>query len=581
MIAGAIQMFGSFMGLNQGLTSALSKSAFVGMMAQTLAKTLAKEWLKDNAGLAGIGVGLLVFVLTYKSESTQIVTFECNSFEAPIGGRDCEKCNDDQVGCSEYRCKSLGQACQLLNVGTTDEKCAWVNPKDVVSPIISTWKSVLTKDHTYAPDTSIRPPAIGVKILNTKASDSCLKAFSPITFGVTTDEPSQCKIDYNHTAKFEDMAYFVGQDSLYAYNHSETLNLPSPEHLNSVEPTLKNDGKYNLFIRCKDANGNYNVDEYAISFCVEKGPDVTAPIIVETNPINNAPVQFDLSSISVAVLTNEPSNCKWSRLNQEYNNMENNMDCNTQLYQQNSKGYYTCVANLTGIQNRKDNVYYFKCNDQPWLGNSSDRNRNIESFVYTIKGSQPLDIILVTPNSTTISGASNVVPVDLGVETSNGESNKGDATCYYSTSSNANFVKMFTTGTNIHSQRQDLISGDYTYYFRCVDLGGNSANSSVEFSVYTDNDAPKVVRMYQDSSKLKIITNENSSCSYSTNADKKCDYLLSEATSMPYANTTEHYAEWIKGKTYYIKCEDTSGNQPINTACSTIVSMTSSITSSI
>jgi len=578
MVSGAIQMFGSMMGLDQGLTSALSKAAFAGMMAQNLATTFASKmpsWIAGHPGTFGIGVGILVFILMYKETDTKTVTFECNSFEAPVGGGDCEKCNNDQVGCSEYRCKSLGQACQILNVGTTSEKCAWVNPKDVISPKITPWKDVLTKDHVYVPDNTIRPPAIGVIIQNTKASDYKLKAFSPITFGVTTDEPSQCKVDYNHTIKFEDMKYFMGGSSLYSYNHSETLNLPSPDHLNSIEPTLKNDGKYNLFVRCKDANGNYNVDEFAITFTVEKGPDVTAPLIEEVNPINNAPVQYGLPSIDTTVYTNEPADCKWSRVNQDYDNMENNMICYNQMQQQDSRGFYRCVANLTGIQDRKSNIYYFKCKDQPFPINFPDRNKNIDSYVYTLRGSQPLDIIHVAPNATTVSSSSNVVPVTLEVETSNGESNKGDASCYFSQSSSSNFVKMFTTGTSLHSQRQDLVSGDYTYYFKCVDLGGNSANSSTSFKVYVDNEAPKVVRAYQDSSRLKILTNENSSCSYSVNSDKQCDFLISEAVSMPYSNTTEHYAEWQEGKTLYIKCEDKSGNAPVNTQCSIKVSMTS------
>jgi len=580
MIVAAIQMFGSMMGLNQKLTSALSKATFAGIMTKTLIETFSEKgkiggWIGEHAGLVGLGVGIIVFLMTYKTESKEIVKFECNLYEAPVGGKDCEKCNDDKLTCSEYRCKSLGQACQILNAGTKDQKCAWVNPKDVTSPIITPWKEVLTKDHVYVNDTSIRPPALGVKILNTKSSDKCLKAFSPITFGVTTNEPSQCKIDYNHTTTFEDMQYFMDNSNLYSYNHSQTLNLPSPEHLSSIEPTLKHDGKFTLFIRCKDANGNYNVDEFAVSFCVEKGPDTTAPIIEEVNPVNNAPVQYDLDSISVDVYTNEPAECKWSKINQDYDNMENNMTCYNQIYQQDSRGFYRCIANLTGLENRKENIYYFKCKDQPWLTNSADRNKNTESYVYVLRGSQPLDIIKVSPNQTTVSSSSNVVPVTLEIETSNGESNKGDATCYYSQSPNDNFVKMFITGTNLHSQRQDLTSGDYTYYFRCIDLGGNLANTSTSFKVYVDNDAPIVIRAYQDSSRLKIITNENSSCYYSINSEKKCDFLITEGISMPYANKTEHYADWQEGKTYYIKCEDSSGNQPINTKCSIMINMIS------
>ena len=41
-------------------------------------------------------------------------------------------------------------------------------------------------------------------------------------------------------------------------------------------------------------------------------------------------------------------------------------------------------------------------------------------------------------------------------------------------------------------------------------------------------------------------------------------------TGMPYANKTEHYAEWVS-QTYYIKCVDKEGNQPLPTECSIII----------
>jgi hypothetical protein len=563
-VGAAVYMFGTMMGLDQSLTNALSLASSAGMMANTLVKTFRPE---ANAGAWGVGVGILVFILTYKKEETKTVTFDCYSFEAPIGGRDCEKCNNDDLGCSEYRCKSLGQACQLLNVGTAEERCAWVNPKDVTSPKITPWEEVLTKEHVYTPDNTIRPNSIGVRIENEKSMDTCLKAFSPITFGITTDEPTQCKIDYNYTSTFEQMKYFMSGSSLYAYNHTETLNLPSPEHLEASEPLLKHDGKYNLFIRCKDANGNYNIDEFAVSFCVEKGPDISAPVIVETNPTNEAPVQYDLPSIAVTIFVNEPSDCKWSRLDSGYDNLENNMLCYNQITQQDSRGYYRCIANLTGIENRKDNLYYFKCQDL--LG-----NQNRESYIYKLKGSSPLDIVKSSPDDMTISGSSNVIPVDLQVETSNGESNRGYSTCYFSRD-NVNFVEMFETGSNIHKQRQDLPTGDYDYYFRCVDLGGNSAESSINFNVYVDNEPPLIARLYRDSSRLKLVTNENSTCYYSLNSEKNCNFLTSEGIVMRGGGSLEHYAEWQDGKTYYIKCEDMSGNQPLNTKCSITVNMPS------
>ncbi|MEM3405690.1 MAG: hypothetical protein QW117_01815 [Candidatus Pacearchaeota archaeon] len=569
-IVAAMQMFGRMLGLNEKQVNAASLAVFSGMMTKTLIETFFKDkgWIGKNAGLVGISAGIIVFLLSYKTESKKIVKFECHAFEAPIGGNDCEKCNNDKYPCSEYRCKSLGQACQLINKGTKEEKCVWINPKDVTSPVIQPWREILTKEHIYAPDNSVRPPAIGYKILYEKSPDKCLKAFSPITFGITTNEPTQCKIDYNHTTKFEDMQYFMGNSALFKYNHSQTLNLPSPEHLSSVEPTLKHDGTFTLYIRCKDANGNYNVDEFAVSFCVEKGPDSTAPKIEEVNPINNAPFQYNLESLEVTIFTNEPAECKWSRVDMRYEQMEYNMICYNQIYQQDNRGYYRCIANLTGLKNRENNIFYFKCKDM-------FNNTNTDSYVYTLRGSSPLDIISVYPNSTTISGSTKVIPVTLKVETSNGESNRGDATCYFSNNENGSFVKMFKTGTNIHEQNQDLPSGNYKYYFKCIDLAGNLATTSINFNVYVDKDPPQVIRVYRDSSRLKIVTNENASCYFSLNSQQKCNFIIEEGIEMRKIIGTEHYAEFKEGKTYYIKCKDESNNQPDNTQCSITINMPS------
>ena len=176
------------------------------------------------------------------------------------------------------------------------------------------------------------------------------------------------------------------------------------------------------------------------------------------------------------------------------------------------------------------------------------------------------------PNGT-ITGYSTLATVNLEVETEDGY-NYGDAWCSYTTVENPtedDWIQMFETGTNIHKQRLDLPEDSYTYYFQCVDLGGNAAYSNTTFKVEIDTEAPKVVRVYQDSGKLKIITDEKSTCSYSTNKERECSFDIDEGTNMPYVNSTEHYAEWQDGQTYYVKCKDSNERQPLPDECSIIV----------
>ena len=120
-VVGAIQLFGSMFGLEDETVNALSKSAAVGIIAAKGLTGLAEQFggkfgiLKEQGlGLqystwVGIGVAVLVFVLTYKKVKQETVIFSCLPWQAPTGGSDCEKCNKKDFPCSEYQCRSLGQ----------------------------------------------------------------------------------------------------------------------------------------------------------------------------------------------------------------------------------------------------------------------------------------------------------------------------------------------------------------------------------------------------------------------------------------------------------------------------------------
>ncbi len=576
-------MIGSLAGFDTSQTQALSTAMAAGTFAYKYLATSTGSTAQSITSAipggalgAGLIVGGIVFVLMYKKESNEQVTFTCKPWQAPVGGADCEKCNQDS-GCSEYRCRSLGQACQLLNVGSKEERCAWVNPKDVKSPGISPWEDVLTKGYKYE-DVRIRPPGEGsepgrMRIVKEGNPGGCVEAFTPLEFGIQTvgpdgeDEPAQCKVDYNHTLKFENMAYDFGESNMFRYNHSQKLALPSPAAINAVAPELKHDGTYSLYVRCRDANGNENVDEFVISFCVDKSEDTTPPKIEGTSIGNGMPVKFNQSTVDLDVYVNEPAECKWSREDRSYNTMEYTMKCYNNIWEMNNNMVYTCKTNLTGIKDRQENKFYFKCKDQPSL-NDSSRNTMQESYVFTLIGTEPLNIISVVPNGTTIRGSISVVSVNVEVETANGYKN-GEAICYYNDKpSESGWIEFFETGTSKHVQRLDLNKGNYKYYMKCVDLGGNRDDSYREFTVDVDAESPTIVRVYEENQLLKIITDEESTCKYST---ESCNFLFEDGVDMPYANETSHVAEWKTENTYYIRCSDNYGNIPVSNTCSMII----------
>jgi hypothetical protein len=499
------------------------------------------------------------------------VTFQCLPWEPPLGGNKCEECNSDRFRpCSQYRCKSLGQACEIVNAGTEEEACTWVNPGDVNSPTIQPNEEALRPIGLldYVPDTTIRPPNRGVKITDSRNTNGCLEPFTPLEFGVKVNEPAQCKIGFDRAQTFETMEYYFGESNLYRYNHTQKMRLPSPKEslLGAGSPLLENDANMDLFVRCQDANGNVNEDAFIFTFCVDPSPDTTPPIIEGTSIINNGAVQFGVDKVPIEVYTNEPATCKWSRQSKGYDDMENAMTCNLGADRVNADLQYTCSGDLTGIKNNAENKFYFRCQD-------TEGNTNVQSYPLTLRGSQELNIVEIDPEEgETVTGATSSVPVTLSVRTDDG-SDEGLALCYFSnTGVEGSYIPMFETNSFEHYQELDLTNGNYNYYFRCVDAGGNSAEATVGFSVFVDTVEPKVVRVYKDLDALKIVTDEDAQCVYSLT---DCNYVFDEGQSLLYSNPSikkNHFAEWNTKNTYNIKCKDERGNEPSPNSCSIIVS---------
>jgi len=571
------QLLGSMLGLEQKQTQALSTAAAAGVFGGYAAKGIGTSISGKGAALFagkgfigisapvlwGIGIAIVVFALTYKDVDTVEVEFNCLPWQPPTGGRDCEKCNDGELPCSEYSCKSLGQSCALLNQGTKAEACVWRNPRDVTPPLITLDESVLTKGYKYVEDTSQQPPGPGFRIVGIE--QECVKAFTPIRFGIHTDEPAQCKIDYNSTSNISEMNYYFGGTNLYLYNHTEVFSLPGPANLEEENITIRNGGNWTFFIRCQDKNGNFNRAEYALRFCVDPSPDGTAPIIAGTSMLDGSCIAEGRTSAMVAFYVNEPANCKWSYQDEGYESMDYAMNCSNEIYEMNSLQLYTCEANLSGI-GRDTTKFYIRCEDQP-RADKNKRNKMQESFEFNLKGSVGLKMKDLEPNRTIYSGTS-PAKVELKVNTLFGCD--GNALCYYSDEDIAgDYVQFFNTGNASHSQELQLSEGSYEYFIKCVDSAGNVAKDSVKFDVEIDEGAAAVARFYREGDNLKIITVRDSECAYVTDDEQGCDFLFDEGTAMPVANSKEHVAKWEDDKTYYIKCRDEQ--QPETIDCSIII----------
>lgn len=588
-VVGVVALIASLAGASGEQTKAISAAAASGILSYRLLvgafgkgggvagnQGVLGQFLQNKvAGGIAVGIAVAVFVLLYKKETQKQVTFQCLPWEPQLGGSKCEECNKDPFRpCSEYRCKSLGQACELLNPNTNKAQCAWVSKGDVQSPTIQEWTSALRPTNLqYTPNNAVRPGARGVTIVSPDTEDGCLPAFTNLQFGVLTNEPAQCKIDYNRSVSFDAMQFYFGESNFYEYNHTQRMRLPSPDNDETdISPLLQNDGTFGLFVRCRDANGNVNEDEYMINFCVAAGPDTTAPVIEGTSIESGSPVRFNADTVPLEVYTNEPAQCKWSNADRDYAEMENSFTCAQSATQVNADLQYTCAGNLTGIANSESKEFFIRCQDQPTAAENV-RNTMSESYRLSLRGTEELTLLAAGPNATTISASTSAIPVELFAQTDDG-ADQGKATCFFSTTGTAgSYVEFFETEDITHKQTLSLSAGNYSYSIRCIDAGGNNAEANITFSVAHDNTAPQVARVYKrGDDALQIITNEDAQCFYSKTS---CNFEIEDGLQMTYPNAEQqrvHITQWKAKSAYYIKCKDTYGNQPSPNSCSIIVS---------
>lgn len=508
-------------------------------------------------GLVGVGI----FLLMFKRQDTKIATFTCMQWQPPKGTKDCEKCNEDELRpCSEYRCKSLGANCAIVQ-GAGRDLCVSKDLSDVSPPVISPNENALSKGYKYT-DVKSSPPGPGFRIIG--ETQRCVKPFTAIKFGISLNEPAQCKIDYNDTGDFESMRYYFGESNSYEYNHTQQMVLPSVQAMKNSSFILYNEGEWTFYVRCSDAMGNFNSAAHAIRLCVDPSEDTTPPEILMTSLNNAGCVAANQNNAVVEFYTNEPADCRWAHEDRTYDEMPYQMTCDSQIYQMNALEMYTCRATLTEIA-RDSTKFYVRCRDQP--EKEKDRNTNQKSFVFELRTSESMQIKKITPlQDETIYGGTSPLTVQLQAQTEFGCEN-GKSLCYYSiTGNDADYIQFFETDSDIHTQSLDLGEGKHTFYVKCVDSGGNLAVNSTTFELKLETTAPAVSRVYEQSGMLKIVTLKDSDCSYTFD---NCDFTFPEGINMPTDGTKEHSAEWQRGQTYYIKCRDKYKNEP--SGCSIIV----------
>ena len=527
------------------------------------------------------------------------ISTQCKTWVAPTPTKGtCERCNPDNTKenyvdangkplsakglkeCSEYRCKSFGQACSLINEGTENQTCISLEPFDVNAPVIDVWY-----DGIKLPKSCIvnKGKGIGFEIKNTK--ECLIPAYERVNVGISTDEPAQCKMSFKNNIQYDQMDPFFFGTQQYVYFHQQVLTYPQTANVTQEGLQLgQAPDTYKLYVRCNDALKNDNERDYTITFSVDKGPDLTPPNIEFTSTPQNTYLASGQNGTDITLYVNEPSECRWNQYDLDYDTMSLNNTCRTRL-STSFNGLYDCVFKKNNNLNSGEGpqisgasavnqlyYFYFRCKDQPTCVNNQDptgrnctRNANKDGFQLTLRTSENLTIENILPST----GAELFIGqaganISLEAETENGALRNGDAVCLFTTNAGEknNILAMtpfFNTNASSHSQILTPSTGTHNYYIGCTDVAGNLVFNQTTFSVKIDQQPPLIIRAFEDTSTspsvFKIETDELATCEYTT--DKAFTY--GTGNLMQAGDNNQHWA--LSGfTTYYIICKDQYGN---------------------
>ncbi len=493
------------------------------------------------------------------------ITFQCGLWQPSIGGANCEKCHEGELPCGKNKCESLGTGCGLINEDTENPLCVYKYSKDTAPPVI---ELVNITDHGELIDSSnISLEENGFEVTKCIGNYNVVNISLKTENGEGKEEYARCMYDYNTVLPgFEEIteSYNLGDGEFFVeHNFQEVLSVSHPGIKNLITGLTETTGKLDMFVRCQDPAGNYNNNEYKISFQCVTSKDTTAPKILEFIPANNRFLKFGSTNSSLQILLNEPAQCKYDfNSGVDFDSMSKSFDfCNSDSDEGFLKG--SCIANVKDLTG-EENKIYIKCRDTG--GNTYET----DDITYTFFASpSELKIDSVLPQGE-VKGSGEFVLVNLTAVTSGG-SNDGNSFCSYKFESHPQYSPspfLKTGGKKHETSFTRLPNGNYNAEVSCTDSAGNTAEGNSVFDLKTDSSPPIIARAFNQNG-LKIITDEDAKCYYSNDNIKACDFGIDSANPMSSIFSTQHSANLETGETYYIKCSDIFGIE--NTGCAGII----------
>jgi hypothetical protein len=573
-----IDVLGIGPGLSPAVTYGLMAAGATGGLLMGLAAVSGKSLAAVCTGSGGVGCIIMVVVIIIiiflsimgiGDIDEREITFTCKPWAPPLFG-DCESCGNDKLSdggetfpCNKYACEALGQACEysIETEGPEGGICISVEKSDASAPkIVELDESVLSDGFEYG---TLNDAGFEVK---KQDGNGCVDQFSSITFGFILDEHGRCGISGSLQESYAEMIPIGGGLSKNHIMNFNSLDLSSLG-ISYIQNEINN---LELYLACQDYLDNDNVENpYVIEICVDPD-DLTPPLINSGLDITNT-LPFDAEGYELVIGVNEPSECRWSVEDVPFDQMTNNLDCETDL-EDRFGGQFQCTGNVP-IENDVTEIF-IRCKDHPELaGTGEDQNENVDSVKVTIiKSGSALEISSITPGDDATIYSGTIIPaIEVIVQTSGGVD--GTADCLYSIDKSGKDLFM-VTGGNVHKQilgagTAVLGEGSHELELICEDSAGNIAEGEATFNIVIDHELSNIARVYDDGGTLTVITDEPSTCAFTFEG---CGFSVSEGDQMSSSSgDTKHTTSFDGEKTYHIKCRDQYNNEKIS-ECDIIVS---------
>ncbi|MBT4352683.1 PGF-pre-PGF domain-containing protein [archaeon] len=318
-------------------------------------------------------------------------------------------------------------------------------------------------------------------------------------------------------------------------------------------------GEYEIYIKCQ--NNDYINSSLNSSFTINEIPDITPPVITISNINSDSedPYQVNIENVTIIILTDENSICKYDDTNSDYDLMSlnfvgENLE-HTLLLENLPSGNYSSYIGCSDIDDNPDS----KIIEFEVIINED------EIIPPTEEDTVPPTITINNPKNGEIftNGFNFIINVTIN-ETAN--------SCIY-TINNSNSVSFDETNSiDFITTETKLFNGEYDLKIACSDLFNNTGESQITFSI-NDNIDPSITIQsigsdsnspYEttDTTPLIVIeTNEPSFCKFSY-VNLNYTNMTTMSSTLPYntSHSITSQAQSIGSKTNYVTCLDSNNN---------------------